>query len=36
MQGYFTPFGYMGLVGERWMLFASYSEYCEYLQDNEN
>lgn len=30
MKGYNTAEGYMGLVNERYMLFASESEYREY------
>lgn len=32
VKGYLTPFGYMGLVGKRWMLFATETEYYEYLE----
>ena len=33
MKGYETSDGYMGYVEGRYMLFSSYSEYCEYLED---
>lgn len=29
-KGYYTPAGYMGYVGGRYILFASESEYWEY------
>lgn len=32
MYGYYTPSGYMGLVGDEWILFATEEEYHEYLQ----
>jgi hypothetical protein len=31
MKGYVTSAGYMGLVGGHWMLFATESDYYEYL-----
>lgn len=31
MKGYYTAYGYMGLVNEKWMLFATEREYCEYI-----
>lgn len=31
MKGYCTPEGYMGLVGRLWILFATESDYVEYL-----
>ena len=33
MDGYFTKYGFMGLVSGRWMLFTNESEYLEYLED---
>lgn len=33
MNGYFTPYGYMGLVNAKWMLFATETEYYEYLAE---
>jgi hypothetical protein len=30
--GYYTNYGYMGLVGNRWILFVSYEEYLEVLK----
>ena len=32
MKGYFTNDGYMGYVDGRYMLFASESDYLEYLE----
>lgn len=34
MNGYFTDFGYMGLVNGEWMLFATEAEYYEYLEED--
>lgn len=34
MKGYVTPFGFMGLVGRRWILFATESDYAEHLVEN--
>lgn len=31
MSGYYTSYGYMGLVSGRWMLFATEAEYYEYI-----
>ncbi len=31
--GYLTPYGFKGLVDGRWMLFATESEYHEYLKE---
>lgn len=31
MEGYFTSYGYMGLVNGEWMLFATENDYYEYL-----
>lgn len=33
MKGYDVKFGYMGLVGGAYMMFASESEYREYMED---
>ena len=33
MEGYFTSYGYMGLVDREWMLFATENDYYEYLGD---
>lgn len=33
--GYLTPYGFKGLVDGRWMLFATESEYHEYLNEEE-
>ncbi len=33
MKGYNTANGYMGLVGGRYMLFASEGDYLEFLAD---
>ncbi len=33
MKGYATAEGYMGFVNGRYMLFASESEYQEYLEE---
>lgn len=35
MKGYNTPEGYRGLVKGRYMLFASETEYYEYMLENE-
>ena len=34
MKGYNTPEGYMGLVKGKYQLFASESEYYEYMLEN--
>lgn len=34
MKGYVTGSGYMGLVGEEYMLFASEGDYLEYLAED--
>jgi hypothetical protein len=31
MDGYYTPFGYMGLVNDGYILFTTETEYYEYL-----
>ncbi len=33
MKGYSTENGYMGYVGSRYMLFASESDYLDYMED---
>lgn len=35
MEGYMTGYGYMGLVDERWILFATEDEYYEYILETE-
>lgn len=32
MKGYLTSYGYMGFVAGLWMLFATESDYHEYLK----
>lgn len=32
MKGYYTQSGYMGFVKGKYMLFASESEYYEYME----
>lgn len=34
MKGYNTPEGYMGLVKGKYQLFASETEYYEYMLEN--
>lgn len=34
MMGYYTSYGYMGLVKDSWMLFATEDEYYEYLKED--
>lgn len=34
-KGYPTSYGYMGLIGEHYMLFATEEEYLEYLKEGE-
>ena len=36
MSGYFVESGYMGLVYGRYMLFASESDYYEYMEAQED
>lgn len=41
VKGYFVPNGFMGLVGDSYMLFATESDYYELVddilqEDNEN
>lgn len=35
MRGYLTKQGYMGLVGTKWMLFATECEYAEYVEERD-
>ncbi len=35
MRGYYTNGGYYGRVGERYMLFASESDYYDYMAEAE-
>lgn len=32
-KGYVTPFGFMGLVEGRYILFATEEEYYEYMEE---
>ena len=32
MKGYYNNAGYMGYVDGRWMLFASESDYLDYME----
>lgn len=34
MYGYYVSYGYLGLVGSRWMLFATEAEYKEFLEED--
>lgn len=34
MDGYYTDYGFMGLVNEECMLFATDTEYLEYVTDD--
>jgi len=34
MQGYYTSVGYMGLVNGEYMLFATDTDYYEYMTDD--
>ncbi len=36
MAGYYTTYGYVGLVAGQWMEFATEQEYYEYVKENEN
>lgn len=36
MYGYFTASGYMGLVCDEWILFATEEEYREHLQPDDS
>lgn len=33
MKGFHTSSGYMGLVGDRYILFASEADYYDYMSD---
>ena len=33
MYGYYTQYGFMGRVGNQWMLFASEAEYVDYVSE---
>lgn len=35
MKGYYTKQGYMGLVNGRYMLFASESDYYDYIWEEQ-
>lgn len=35
MKGYYVASGYMGYVGEKYMLFATEEEYKEYMEVGE-
>jgi len=34
MTGYYTDYGYMGMVDGIWMLFSTEDEYYEYLKED--
>jgi hypothetical protein len=34
LKGYYTSIGYMGLVEGKWMLFATETDYIEYIEDD--
>jgi hypothetical protein len=34
LYGYHTNYGYMGLVFGQWILFATESEYSEYVKES--
>lgn len=36
INGYFTQTGYMGYVDGKYMLFASESDYYDYIEDTED
>ena len=36
MKGYLVPYGYIGFVDVRKMLFATIDEYYEYMEEMEN
>jgi len=31
MKGYYTPFGYMGYVSGKYILFATETDYIDYI-----
>lgn len=33
MKGYYVASGYMGYVGDKYMLFATEEEYKEYMEE---
>ena len=33
LKGYYVPSGYMGLVGDKYILFASESDYEEFVEE---
>lgn len=35
MSGFTVSFGYVGYIGGKWMVFATETEYFEYLEENE-
>jgi len=35
MKGYYTAYGYMGYVNGRYILFATESEYIDYIANTE-
>lgn len=35
MKGYYTDYGYMSLVNDRWILFATDSDAQEYIEAQE-
>ena len=35
MKGYYTSYGYMGLVNGNYILFATEEEYLEYVYERE-
>lgn len=36
MEGYYTQYGYMGWVGDRYILFSTEEEYYEYVKECKN
>lgn len=36
MKGYHVPYGYMGYVEGKYMLFASESDYIDYVEGEED
>lgn len=36
MKGYYTSTGYMGWTGSKYMLFASESDYVDYMKGDTN
>ena len=36
MKGYYTSNGYMGYVNGKYMLFATETDYIDYMKGNEN